>query len=76
MSDQRPTASSSWPRKAACPHCGELAGVPLVWGDPDEATRAAFLRGEIVLAGCMIAPIGGAVPDYACLKCAFRWCDE
>jgi hypothetical protein len=59
-----------------CPNCGEHAGVPLVWGDPDEKTRAAVLRGEIVLAGCMIEPISGAVPDYACLKCAYRWRDE
>ncbi|WP_420475755.1 hypothetical protein [Noviherbaspirillum sp. ST9] len=58
-----------------CPNCGEPAGVPLVWGDPDEATRAAVLRGEIVLAGCMIEPIGNAVPDCACLKCAYRWRD-
>lgn len=63
-------------QKAMCPHCGECAGVPLVWGDPDEETRDAARRGEIVLAGCMIVPIGGAAPDYACLSCSYRWRDE
>lgn len=56
-----------------CPSCGEMAGVPLVWGEPDMATRDAILRGEVIHAGCVIEPNGGAVPDYACLTCCHRW---
>lgn len=76
MTDYQPRTAGTGPEKAICPHCGERAGVPLIWGDPDQKTREAALRLEIVLAGCMIEPIGGDVPDYACLACAYRWSDE
>lgn len=56
-----------------CPSCGEMDGVPLVWGEPDKDTWEAFLRGEVVLAGCVIEPNGDAVPDYACRRCCHRW---
>ena len=59
--------------KLLCPSCGQLAGIPLVWGDADQETWEASVRGEVVLAGCMIEPISGAAPDYACLNCAYRW---
>lgn len=62
--------------KIQCPACGKKEGVPLVWGDPDEATWKASRRGEIVLAGCAIEPIGDAVPDYACLDCSHRWRED
>lgn len=61
------------PEKLACPACGNLAGVPLAWGTPDKETWEASLRGELVIAVCVIQPNGGAVPDYACLHCSHRW---
>jgi len=63
-------------KKLICPSCGHPEGVPLVWGDSSEETWKASQRGELVLAGCVIEPIGGAVPDYACLHCCHRWHDE
>jgi hypothetical protein len=62
--------------KERCPSCGQVEGVPLVWGDPDEQTRKAAQRSELVLAGCMIQPLGGAAPDYACLHCCHRWISQ
>ncbi|HEY0845176.1 MAG TPA: hypothetical protein VGE12_07400 [Noviherbaspirillum sp.] len=61
------------PDRLTCPSCGKVSGVPLVWGEPDRETWEAFLREELVLAGCVIEPNGGAVPDYACLHCSHRW---
>lgn len=60
-------------RRECCPSCGERAGVPLLWGAPGKEHLEALRRNELLLAGCMIEPNGGAVPDYACLNCAYRW---
>jgi len=59
--------------KEACPFCGASEGVPLVWGSPTKEQWEAFQRNELVLAGCMIQPNSGGEPDYACLKCCYRW---
>lgn len=62
--------------KELCPSCGAREGVPLVWGSPSKAQWDAFERNELILAGCVIQPNGGSVPDYACLKCCHRWLSQ
>lgn len=62
--------------KTRCPSCGLNEGVPLIWGAADEQTWKAVQRGEAVLAGCMMQPAGGSVPDHACLNCSHRWIDQ
>lgn len=62
--------------KETCPCCGENEGVPLVWGSPSKEQWEAFQRNELVLAGCMIQPYSGGEPDYACLKCSYRWTSQ
>jgi hypothetical protein len=61
-------------RKLACPSCGLPEGVPLLWGDPDKAAWGASLRGELVLAGCVLDMAERTpLPEYECLECSHRW---
>lgn len=62
-------------KKVCCPSCGQQEGVPLIWGAVDEERWKMAQRGDAVLAGCMMQPAGGGVPDHACLQCAHRWID-
>jgi len=59
-------------KKERCPSCGELEGLPLVWGDPDEETQQAVTRGEIILAGRVI---WRDFLDFECRKCGHQWQD-
>lgn len=61
--------------KTVCPLCGQLQGVPLLWGEPDSRAWGAYLRGEVMLAGCVVeTPTNGLVPENGCLDCNHRWC--
>jgi hypothetical protein len=57
---------------ARCPQCGADAGVPLVYGVPGDAMRAAAARGEVMLGGEHAAGTDG-IPDRHCTRCGHRW---
>ena len=65
----RATMSSTYAR---CPHCRAAAGVPVVYGHPSSALKAAATRGEVVL-GDRMSPGDGTDPDRACTRCGHRW---
>jgi hypothetical protein len=49
----------------------------MVWGDPDQETWEASLRGEIALAGCVIeSDEKGSIPQNKCLSCGYCWMSD
>jgi hypothetical protein len=66
--------SGSLFRKLDCPSCGQAEGVPLLWGEPDKNAWGASLRGELVLAGCVLDMAEQTPPpEHECLECGHRW---
>jgi hypothetical protein len=60
--------------KMQCPSCSQHEGIPLFWGDPDKDTWGASMRGELILAGCVLDTTEQkTVAEYECLDCGHRW---
>lgn len=58
-------------KKSTCPKCG-AAGVPILYGEPDDDAFAAAKRGELAIGGCIIetdAKGRATNPAYRCKKC-------
>ncbi len=61
-------------KKRLCPSCGEVTGLPLIYGAPDKITWEAYQRGEVILAGCLVeANEGSGLADRQCSKCGHLW---
>lgn len=61
------------PRKpSACPECGSLEVIPIVYGYP--ADMGAYLKavdeGRFAPGGCCV---DGSNPDWHCRDCEHRW---
>lgn len=58
--------------KKACPRCGSLEVVPIMYGYPEDpdAAMAAERRGEIVVGGCVVT---GDDPQKYCKACGERF---
>jgi hypothetical protein len=56
----------------ACPQCGSIDAVRIVYGYPTIDLFEAEQRGEVSLGGCVV---GNESPDYACRSCgaALPW---
>ncbi len=61
------------PRKFKCPKCGEVKGVRLIFGFPDEEAFALADKEHIALGGCVI-PFGpDPMPNRQCIECGHQW---
>jgi len=60
--------------RVRCPRCGEVSGVPILWGMPDNDASERAERGEVVLGGCLVTDDD---PDWSCTNpaCGNEWMD-
>ena len=56
--------------KITCPHCGEKAGVKILYGMPASEAFQAEQRGELWLGGCCTSE---GDPKSHCMKCGHNW---
>lgn len=54
----------------ACPQCGSVNVIEIVYGYPTEETLIRAEEGEVRLGGCMV---GYEDPDKYCINCDAEW---
>jgi hypothetical protein len=57
-------------KQRACPECGSVENVRIVYGMPGPELFEAEERGEIALGGCVI---GSDDPNRRCVACGNEW---
>lgn len=57
-------------KRAICPSCQKVNGVPLLWGYPDNESLDLSARGEVALGGCIL---NNANLDRHCRSCGHQW---
>lgn len=60
--------------KCFCPACGNLQGLPLIWGEPLDEVIEASHRGELICGGSALCPDeNGVIPNWKCGDCGKQW---
>lgn len=57
-------------KRAICPSCKKVNGVPLLWGFPDEESLVLADQGEVILGGCVMS---NGSNDRQCRSCGHQW---
>jgi hypothetical protein len=56
--------------KKKCPKCGSAKTVEIIYGSPKAETLQRYLKGEVIMGGCVLAE---RVPNYHCQECSFEF---